>query len=125
LGPLQFLEFGKGITFLSFFKCKRDFTDADLAEVAACPQLESLFFPTNSSFTDAGLAKLAGLTSLETLDLSGKGITDAGLVHLYRLKKLKRLTFSNTSITPQGIEKLKKELPDTQITNTSLIGDNF
>jgi hypothetical protein len=122
---VEYREYGNGITSLDFSKCKKEFTDDDLAEVATCSQLESLYFPLNTSITDAGLARLEGLTSLEYLSVSGNGITDAGLVHLYGLKKLKSLRFYYTRITPQGIEKLQKELPDTEISNTASISNIF
>jgi hypothetical protein len=109
-------EYGKGITSLIFTKCKNDFTDEDLAEIAACPRLHLLFFPQNASVTDAGLARLEGLTELDYLDLSGKGITDTGLIHLYGLKKMKSLSFYGTRVTSEGIEKLQKELPNATIT---------
>lgn len=59
-------------------------------------------------------AQLSQLTQLESLNLSGNAIKNIN--ELFSLKQLKELNVSDCELTKEQLEKLKKELPDTEIT---------
>src|SRR6187402_3260958 len=81
-------------------------TDADLIQVAAFSQLQSLQLRT-SRVTDAGLIHLQGLTQLQVLHLGNTQVTDAGMPALQGLTNLKELDFTGDKITDAGIAALK------------------
>ena len=68
-----------------------------------------------TTVTDEGLAQLSHLTNLKYLWLDGTAVTDLGLVHLSGLAKLNILFLGDTTVTHEGIKKLKKALPDCEI----------
>ena len=65
--------------------------------------------------TDDGLAHLSQLTNLKYLWLDGTAVTDLGLANLSGLTKLNLLFLGDTAVTHEGIKKLKKALPDCEI----------
>lgn len=63
------------------------------------------------------LAALRNLPNLTQLNLRfNKDITDAGIVHLEGLKQLRHLHIDGTGITEAGLIRLRKALPDCEIT---------
>jgi hypothetical protein len=74
---------------------------------------------TNTRITDDGLKHLASLRNLRYLWLIGTDVTDTGLLHLIQLKNLQKLNLVGTKVTDEGISKLKRELPNCQISMKS------
>ncbi len=66
-------------------------------------------------FSAAGWEALGELTRLEQLELKRSSISDADLVHLRKLKNLENLYLADTRVTQDGIARLKKALPDCQV----------
>jgi hypothetical protein len=106
-------------------------TDADLAPIAAFPEVDhldihqslvtdaglkslrslrnlGLLYMEDVQVGDEGLANLAGLRRLQVLDLSGTSVTDDGLRHLVRLNKLECLYLSRARITDLAVPHLKR-----------------
>lgn len=89
-------------------------TDAGLAYISGLTNLTKLDL-AHTQITDAGLVHLRGLTNLDELSLINTRITDAGLEHLSGLTKLTYLALNHTSVTREGYLKLKKEIPNCEI----------
>jgi internalin A len=83
------------------------FNDAALKELAALPQLETLYLQW-AKVSDAGMKELAALPKLHTLDLYGCEITDKGVKELAAVPQLRHLGLcSNRWITKQALNELK------------------
>ena len=63
----------------------------------------------------AGQPELGQLTGLEELDLGYTAMDDTGLAHLTPLKGLRKLGLRGTKVTPAGAERLRKDLPNTEV----------
>jgi hypothetical protein len=59
--------------------------------------------------------ELAALADLKRLLLSDTKVTDKGLNELAAVKSLKSLILTNTKTTEAGVAKLKKALPDCEV----------
>jgi hypothetical protein len=82
-------------------------TDADLAWLAQCPQLEVINLSA-TSISDRGLRQLAELPQLRRLALDSSGITDAGCRTLASFPALEELELGSRSIHDAGIAELEK-----------------
>lgn len=92
---------------LEYLKLAGDqFTDDDLAYVAQCSRLKSLYI-AKTPITDAGMKHLRRLRELEHVDLSGTKITDSGLAELKDSTELRELNLNETRITGAGLEHLQ------------------
>ena len=96
-------------------------TDIGLENVKGLTSVRTLLL-NNTQITDAGLEHLNVLTNLQTLDVSGglfgrPQVTDAGLEHLRGLTQLRQLNLDDTQVTNEGVEKLKKSLPNCEISH--------
>lgn len=84
-------------------------TDAGLAVLAACPQLEDLRLEGTlggKELSDAGLEHLRRLAGLKTLWLYGPGFTDRALDVLKTCPSLVAVTLCNTAVTRRAIAHL-------------------
>ncbi|HEY4260619.1 MAG TPA: hypothetical protein VGM98_10675 [Schlesneria sp.] len=68
----------------------------------------------STNITDAGLVQLQGM-HLTELDAADTQITDAGLDSLKDQSKLTLLSLTKTKTTPEGRAKLRKALPECEI----------
>jgi hypothetical protein len=93
-------------------------TDADLACLARFPNLRRLVFARSLDLTDRGIEQLAQFTELKRLVLGeADQVTDAGLLPLARLANLTDLRLDlGRRMTPAGIERLRRAMPNCQIT---------
>lgn len=84
------------------------FDDADLARVAALPQLERLIVGGwDMAYTDEGLEVLTSLENLQHLSLcQAPGITDVGMKRVAQLPNLRSLDITYTAVTEVGLEHL-------------------
>lgn len=90
-------------------------TDKGMAIVGQMERLERLYLQ-NTAVTDAGLEPLSQLQELKYLNLYGTEISDKGLTHLEACKSLHTLYVWQTNITEEGVDRLKKTLPDLEVT---------
>lgn len=81
-------------------------TDATVALLKDVTSLVELNLGT-TKVTDAGLANLKGLTNLQRLHLELTEVSDAGLAHLKPLKNLVYLNLYSTKVSDAGLENLK------------------
>ncbi|MDZ4684617.1 MAG: family 16 glycoside hydrolase, partial [Planctomycetaceae bacterium] len=89
--------------------------DAGLEQIKSLTQL-TLLDVRGSKVTDAGVPHLVGLAErLEVLHLIGTAITDASVPHLAKLSNLKSLNLDGSQITPAGLGRLRKALPQCNI----------
>jgi WD40 repeat protein len=92
--------------------------DEDLAKLWALPRVTGLDLRgMKNTLTDAGLVHVAGLECLEDLDLGGCAkITNAAAVsRLSGLAMLQRLNLKGTALSKNAINRLKRSLPNTVI----------
>ena len=68
-----------------------------------------------TSITGAGLEHLAHFSKLKSLRISDTEVSDAGIVHLVKLTNLATLTLKRTEVSESGLERLRKALPDCEI----------
>ena len=95
-------------------------TDAGLVNLKGLTNLMRLHLEM-TDVTDAGLAHLKGLPNLVYLNLYATKVTDAGLENLKDLKHLRNLYTWQSKVTEDGAAKLKKSLPELQVsTGTEL-----
>jgi hypothetical protein len=71
--------------------------------------------PTPPKITDDEIAIIKPFHRLKSLNLSLSDITDAAIPDLIMLQSLKYLSIYKTKITPEGVERLRKEMPNTEI----------
>jgi hypothetical protein len=94
--------------------------------IDACNSVYFLDFSTNfllatpstplpPKITDADIALIKPFHRLKNLNLSLADITDASIPDLLTLRSLKYLAIVKTKITPEGAERLRKEMPNTEI----------
>ena len=95
-------------------------TDAGLAHLKGLTYLQRLHLEL-TGVTDAGLAHLKPLTNLVYLNLYSTKVSDAGLENLKDMKYLRNLYTWQSKVSEEGAAKLKKTLPEVQIsTGTEL-----
>lgn len=80
-------------------------TDAEIAEIAKTPNLESLSFHS-PQMADAGVEHLSCMRQLRHLGLVGSSITDLSLARLANNKELKGLYLGSTRTTDAGLAHL-------------------
>jgi arylformamidase len=90
-------------------------TGAGLVNVKDLTALRKLFV-TDTKVDDSGVTHLKGMKTLELVGLSGTKISDSALNHLRELTGLKRIFCLGTGVTEAGVEKLRRALPECQIT---------
>lgn len=99
-------------------------TDKDFATIAACRDLEHLYFQ-GSDVTDDGMGPLEHLTSLRALTLENLKITDDGLAPLQYLPNLESLVITNCDISASGIGSLpQKQRLQTLSLSETRFGDD-
>lgn len=91
-----------------------ELTDAALARLAKCQQLEQLRI-ASPHFTDDALAELANLPRLKHLHLIGSPLTSKALPHLKKLTGLSSLYLDGTALTLNDMRELVEALPTTHI----------
>lgn len=69
-----------------------------------------------TSITDKGVEQLSKLSELRRLDLSETAITDKSIDTLAQFKHLRSLFVSSVKMTPEGLSRLKRALPECEIT---------
>ena len=95
-------------------------TDAGLANLKGLANLQRLHLEL-TEVSDAGLAHIKPLKNLVYLNLYGTKVSDAGLENLKDMKYLRNLYTWQSKVTEDGAAKLKKTLPELQIsTGTEL-----
>jgi hypothetical protein len=90
-----------------------------MAHLKELPQLRELLlcdFRTQSVLNDEALQHIGEMKSLHLLSIQSTTVTDDGLVHLENLPQLKELTLSSTKVTPTGVQRLRRALPNCEIT---------
>ncbi len=107
----------RGIEFLKVV-CA-DNSEADLSEIARFSELRALVIPC-AYLTPSQVSYLRSLPDLQYLDIRWGRADDDVANELARLKPLKHLYISNTQITERGIEKIRKALPDCDLTEPNL-----
>ena len=90
-------------------------SDAALAEIAACPQLEVLTISGVRGITAAGLRPLANCRWLTEIHLENTDLDDDGLEPLAKIRSLRLLFLDGTRVTPQGLARLHTALPHCAI----------
>ena len=80
------------------------------------PNVDNLSLQSAELSGDIGIA-LAEFQRLRILDLMQTSITDRDLPPLAQLDDLERLYLNNTNVTAQGIQALRKQLPNTDISD--------
>ena len=94
-----------------------------LTHITGLNKLETLYL-YRTFIDDKGIESIAQLKSLERLNMFDTFLTDAGLDRLGTCKQLKHLSIGNSKagnfpksfFTPAGIKRLRKNLPETNIT---------
>jgi hypothetical protein len=71
--------------------------------------------PARSKFSDKDVELLRPFHRLRHLFLSKTSITDASIPDLVEFKLLKTFSIRNTKITPEGAQRMRKEMPHTEI----------
>jgi hypothetical protein len=71
---------------------------------------------TPRKFADRDMVLLKPFHNLRYLILNQSDITDAAIPDLIGMRSLKYLSIFGTKITPEGVERLRKEMPKTDIT---------
>jgi hypothetical protein len=66
--------------------------------------------------TDVEMVWLERFCRLRDLDLHGTRVSDAGLVHLEGMTELRKLDVRGTKVTAAGVARLRKALPEADIT---------
>lgn len=89
-------------------------TDAGVEPLAGLTKMEWLNLD-NTQLSDVGLKYLKNMDQLTFLHLGSTAITNDGLSELAGLKSLRDLKVTRTAVTEEGVEKLKQELPKTEI----------
>ena len=89
-------------------------SDKRLVELSGFTRLKSLDL-TGASIGDAGVPHLTQLTRLKELNLSHTRVSDAGLHSFEQLNGLERLNLLGTSVTRAGLARLKRALPNCEI----------
>jgi hypothetical protein len=107
----------KGLTSLQVLSLTdTNITDAGLKELKGLGALRELNL-RYTKVTDAGLREVAEIKALQVLDLTYTNVTDAGLKALEGLKGLQELRCVGAAVTDAGVERLRKALPQVQITS--------
>ena len=102
-----------GLKYLGLWQTQVD--DAGLAHIAGLTKLQTLMLD-NTKVTYEGMHQLQGLANIEEwLGLCHTGVTDQGLEHFRGFKKLRSLNLRGTGVTAAGVERLKRDLPNTDI----------
>jgi serine/threonine protein kinase len=91
-------------------------SDAGLKCLIRGPQLNRVEL-SGTRISDAGVNELVKLTQLRRLDLSNTAITDKSIDVLARMKHLKSLFISSSKLTGSGMSRLRKALPECEITS--------
>jgi len=89
-------------------------TDAAMADVAKCTNLERLSL-ARTGIGDDGLAQLKTMTKLKYLNLYGTKVSDDALASIASMKQLESVYFWQTGVTERGAEKLRGTLPKLKI----------
>lgn len=90
-------------------------TGSGLANLKDATTLKRLFV-TETKVDDSAILHLKGMNSLALVGLSGTRISDKALDHLGELSGLKQLFCLGTGVTDAGVEKLRRALPQCQVT---------
>jgi serine/threonine protein kinase len=90
-------------------------SDADLKYLNHAQSLVRLEL-SGTKVTDAGVKNFAKLSQLRRLDLSNTAITDKSIDSLAQMKHLRSLFISSTRLSADGLSRLKKALPECEIT---------
>ncbi len=85
-------------------------TDAGLAHLANCSQMQDLSFHWSENITNEGVRQLTRLPHLRSLDVRRSQVTDEGLAHLREVKTLESLELPAEGISDRGLAYLS-ELP--------------
>ncbi len=98
--------------------------DADLQQLGALTNLETLSLADNRGIDGSGLKFLAKLPKLRWVSLSETGVTDRALEGLSGARSLQFLNLSGTQITGSGLRYIR-ELPEIRmiVLNGTLVTD--
>ena len=77
---------------------------------------------SNSAVTDADLARLAALPDLQSLHLSHTAVTDDALDYVRALPALQLLTVIGTDVSTGALKRLKKDRPHLEIHTSPRVG---
>jgi len=107
----------KGFTSLQVLSLTdTNITDAGLKELKGLSALRELNL-RYTKVTDVGMREVAEFKALQVLDLTYTNVTDAGLKALEGLKGLRELHCVGAAVTAAGVERLRKALPNAEITS--------
>lgn len=101
-------------------------TDADLADIGECSELEELAISCPRLGDDA-VFSLGKLQYLKRLALNGTKITDIGIERLSRIDSLQALEIAHTELTDRGLEYLTRlpHLESLKVCGTSVTDRGF
>jgi hypothetical protein len=88
-------------------------TVARIAKLSTLDNLD-IGWPT---MIDADLVELSTLRQISYLDLRNSSVTDAGIAHLETMPQLRYVDLAGAKVTLEGVAKLKRALPECQITS--------
>jgi hypothetical protein len=89
-------------------------TDRGVAHLHVLKKLRVLLLG-GTKVTGAAFRKYPANSRLERLDLTETPVGDAALPHVARLRHLAHLFLGDSRVTRAGVERLRTELPDTDI----------
>jgi Leucine-rich repeat (LRR) protein len=105
----------KGLTKLqNLYLVGTKVTDAGLKQLSELRNLNVLYLD-ETTVEDVGLGNLKRLGRLVDLSLNQTGVTDEGLASLKSMKNLRYLRLKDTKVSAVGVKKLRKSLPDCEI----------
>jgi hypothetical protein len=94
-------------------------SEAGFAHLKELPRLRELLvhdFRPQSTITNDALKHIGEMKSLHLLSICSTSVTDEGLIPLEKLPELKELGLDNTKVTPAGVQRLRRALPNCEIT---------
>jgi len=89
-------------------------TVADVAELAAFPQLRRLHLQ-GEVVVPAAIDEIAKLTSLRQLTIAHYPLEDEQMLRFAQLKNLEELTLEATQTTDGAIDRLREKLPELEV----------
>lgn len=114
-----------GVSHIGKLRCLRvlvietNVTDAGVAHLAGCRQLEALHLRGGSQLGEEGLGAISQLPRLKTLYLSEHQFTDRGLAHVGQMRQLTTLRLHYSNITDDGLAHLANL---TELESLGLLG---
>ena len=116
LGELGWEQIGKIVSLAKLTVTFEELPYSPLESISGLSKLEELSLYFSISHGDPGFSSLAGLPLLRKLDLRGTYTSDDRVPSLGKLKQLRTLDITQTSISRDGLKRLRKLLPECEMT---------